>query len=363
MNRIAKVLSSVLAAGLMLVSLQTWAATAMGGRDFNHMTTGFPLSGGHAVAACETCHAGGIFKGTPKNCDGCHAVGKRVVATPKTNSHIVTDAPCESCHFNTSTWLGARYNHGTAQPGGCLTCHNGRLSFAKPSTHNVGNKAKLSCDSCHRSSSWLPASWNHTSATAGVCKSCHISSPEVTPENRMPTAHNNSKKYTTRLKSVDECDACHSYVGWYPVSFKHNVAGTCESCHNYIGKPTAHMAINGAACSTCHRTRSGGWLPASNHSGNEAGICRTCHASTPQPNSHTAAEYTSLSCDACHKSQTTWTGASGHIDLVPPHVPTCRSCHSNRAHDGKDGANSSMDCSRSGCHKPGGNEGKQFSSW
>jgi len=152
MNRIAKVLSSVLAAGLMLVSLQTQAAS--GARDFNHMTTGFPLSGGHAVAACETCHVGGVFKGTPKTCDGCHAAGKRVVATPKTNSHIVTDAPCESCHFNTSTWLGARYNHGTAQPGGCLTCHNGRLSFAKPASHSTNiNKATKSCDSCHRSSS------------------------------------------------------------------------------------------------------------------------------------------------------------------------------------------------------------------
>lgn len=361
MQRLGRILGNLFAIALTVLSLSAIAESQLAGRDFNHMSTGFPLSGGHATAACETCHIGGVFKGTPRVCDGCHAVGKRIVATPKSNSHIVTDAPCESCHFNTATWFGARFNHGNALPGQCATCHNGRLSFAKPSTHSTGNKATKSCDSCHRSSAWLPASWNHTAATVGVCKSCHISSPEVTSENRLPAGHNSPIPYTTRLRNVDECDACHSFVGWRPAAFNHNVAGACSSCHTKIAGHIA-IALN-ADCGACHRTRSYGWKPASMHTGNEQGICRDCHASTPQPTTHTAVEYTSLSCDVCHKSQTTWTGASGHIDLVPPHVPTCRSCHSNRSHDGKDGANSSMDCSRSGCHRPGGNEGRQFSSW
>ena len=126
MQRLGRIVGNVLAVMLAVFSLQAMAETQLAGRDFNHEATGFPLTGGHATAACETCHVGGVFKGTPKTCDGCHALGKRVVATPKSTSHIVTDAPCDTCHFNTSTFLGARFNHGTALPGQCATCHNGR---------------------------------------------------------------------------------------------------------------------------------------------------------------------------------------------------------------------------------------------
>ncbi|MFA7400165.1 MAG: hypothetical protein WCZ98_06770, partial [Sideroxydans sp.] len=179
MKRLERVLGSLFAVALTVFSLQAFAAAQMGGRDFNHMTTGFILSGGHAVAACETCHIGGVFKGTPRACDGCHAVGKRIIATPKTNSHIVTDAPCESCHFNTATWLGARFNHGTAIQGQCTNCHNGRIAQGKPNTgrHLTPNGSK-SCDSCHRTSAWSPHSWNHN-GVVGTCSTCHTSSLEV----------------------------------------------------------------------------------------------------------------------------------------------------------------------------------------
>ena len=120
MKRLGRVLGVVLAVVLAVCSLQAQAAgTQAVGRSFDHNATGFPLSGVHALTACETCHAAGVFKGTPKTCDGCHALGKRVVATPKSSSHIVTDAPCDTCHFNASTFLGARFNHGTALPGQC----------------------------------------------------------------------------------------------------------------------------------------------------------------------------------------------------------------------------------------------------
>jgi len=407
----------------LVLSATSYAAPAASnqpgstGGEFNHMTTGFALSGGHAVAACESCHVGGVFKGTPKNCDGCHALGKRVVATPKSSSHIVTDAPCESCHFNTSTFLGARFNHGSAQPGKCQTCHNGRQSQGKPASHGSGNKATASCDSCHRTFAWHPNTWNHVGVAPGTCKTCHENPSQVASENLKPSGHTTVAKSTYQcdechsfggwfpgkfkhntstscatchasgnivllenlkpgshntpiqytIPSKDDikfnCDDCHSFKGWYPAAFKHNVPQACDTCHT---KKTGHIAIAlNADCGSCHRTRNNGWLPASVHTGNESGICRTCHANTPgQPQpSHSTNEYTSLSCDVCHKSQTTWAGASGHIDLVPPHVPTCRSCHSGKSHDGKDGASSSMDCSRSGCHRPGGSKGRLFSKW
>lgn len=352
MKRLGRILGSLLAVALTVASWQVAAAEAgLGGRDFNHVTTGFPLSGGHATAPCETCHIGGVFKGTPRNCDGCHAVGKRILATPKSNAHIVTSAPCETCHFNTSTFLGARFNHGSALPGQCQTCHNGRLSMTKPSTHNTGKKATKSCDQCHRSSSWLPASWNHTGAV-GVCSSCHVSSPEVSAANRKPASHTPAS--IKGGANNTECDACHNYLAWYPNRFKHNTGAPCSSCHNgslATGKPGGHIATTDE-CNQCHYTAVA-WVPAlggkpGDHIPYNAGAqCTACHtgASTlvSSPSMHA---YVARPCTTCHlrnNPYSRWgqaTKSSGH-----------------------EGMGSGDDCSKSGCHRPDGNRGTSYINW
>lgn len=351
MKRLGRVLGSLLAIALSIASLQAMAETQLGGRDFNHMTTGFPLSGGHATAACETCHVGGVFKGTPRSCDGCHALGRRVVATPKSTSHIVTDAPCESCHFNTATFLGARYNHGNALPGQCTTCHNGRLSNTKPATHNTGNKSTKSCDNCHRSSSWLPASWNHT--TGAACSSCHISSPEVSVPNRKPAGHS-----ATTLKNTLECDSCHNYVGWLPARFKHNTGAACSSCHNgslAIGNPTSHSSFPGwgspTECNECHWNTTS-WLPALG----------------AKPANHIPYNTTGVKCSSCHVGGSVVTGPTLHVSVTSY---ACTTCHLKSAsylgsmdkksigHEGW----STGDCSQSGCHRPLGSRGNTYINW
>jgi predicted CXXCH cytochrome family protein len=327
MQRLGRVIGNVFAVILAVYSLQAMAEAPLAGRDFNHAATGFPLTGGHAMAACESCHVAGVFKGTAKECDGCHALGRRVVATPKSTSHIVTDSPCETCHFNSSTFLGARFNHGTAFPGQCATCHNGRQSMGKPASHSSGNKATKSCDNCHRSYTWFQASWNHVGVVPGTCGTqCHNGSEAP----GQPPGHSNTTQYNLQAKAYyfPACDQCHHYVSWTPAPFKHLVAGTCESCHTYAGKPTPHIAIAvGATCGNCHRLRTS-WLPASLHTGNEAGICRTCHATTPQPGSHSGAAY-QVSCDACH-TQNNW--VFNHAAQQGKH--TCNSCHSRSNHHG-----------------------------
>lgn len=353
MKRLGRVWGNWLAMALALVSLQVVAETQLGGRDFNHTTTGFPLSGGHATAPCETCHAGGVLKGTPRNCDGCHAVGKRILATPKSSAHIVTDAPCETCHFNTSTFLGARFNHGSATPGQCQTCHNGRLSNNKPATHNTGNKATKSCDNCHRSSSWLPASWNHTGVVA-ACSSCHVSSPEVSAPNRKPASH-----VPTALKGQLECDSCHSYIGWYPNRFKHNTGAACSSCHNgtlAIGPRADHLGFQG-------------WPTE----------CNQCHFNTisfqgalgAKPTNHILYNV-SVPCTSCHNAGGVVTGAALHAYLAGQ---ACTTCHlsgaayywpNNRPQQksiGHKGMQSGDDCSKSGCHRPLGSRGTAYVNW
>ncbi len=318
MQRPGRFIGNLFAIALTVLSLQVVAETQtqLGGRDFNHMATGFPLNGGHATAACETCHIGGVFRGTPKACDGCHALGKRIVATPKSNAHIVTDAPCETCHFNTATFLGARYNHANAQPGQCMTCHNGRLSNNKPSTHNSGNKASKSCDSCHRSVAWLPASWNHTGVAPGTCSTCHISSPEVSIQNRKPASH-----IAPALKGTLECDSCHSYIGWLPARFKHNTGAACSSCHyvNGLAKapPASHSGFAGwpLECNQCHfdtiSFASALNTKPANHIPYNAGVnCSNCHTGLAKVSVSVLHAYSvaSNTCATCHISTNPYQG-------------------------------------------------------
>ena len=331
MKRLGRVLLSLLAIALTLSSLQAAAESQLGGRDFNHMATGFPLSGGHSTAACETCHIGGVFKGTPKNCDGCHAIGQRVVATPKSSNHIVTDAPCESCHFNTATFLGARYNHGNAKPGQCKTCHNGRQANAKPASHAVGNKATGSCDSCHRPSAWFPASWNHIGVAPGTCTNCHVTGGQSSISK--PVSHT-----PVSIKGMNQCDDCHSFVGWIPARFKHNTGAVCSSCHDGIkatGKPGGHVATIDE-CNQCHFSTTTflgalGGKPA-NHIPYNAGVqCSNCHSGVGLVNvavlhANSTATY---SCATCHikpnpyegnnqKTKSSHEGSSGN---------NCTGCH------------------------------------
>lgn len=326
MKRLGRFLGNLLAMLLTVISVQAMAETQLGGRDFNHMTTGFPLSGGHATAACETCHVGGVFKGTPRNCDGCHALGKRIVATPKSNSHIVTDAPCESCHFNTSTFLGARFNHATARPGDCTSCHNGRITKGKQVAHLV---TAYSCDQCHRTSSWIPASWNHTNNAMATysgqsCDSsqCHAMGGAAQSKS-LATA---DRHLPSPTPGTVGCQSCHiSYNSFAVVKYIHPAGLTCFSCHNNSykgirGMPANHIPLNaGATCQNCH---SGG----SSWGGMD----------------HT--QVSTYTCRTCHLSGTSYLGNMEKKSTSHESMGT-------------------KDCSSSGCHKPIGNRGTTYIKW
>lgn len=351
MERKSGFIGAMFAVLLAVTTLQAGAAQQIG-RDFNHMTTGFPLSGGHAAAACESCHTGGVFKGTPRACDGCHAVGRRVVATPKNDRHIVTDAPCESCHFNTATWLGVRYNHGSAIAGQCTNCHNGRQAQGKAASHTTGNKATKSCDNCHRTFAWLPSSWNHSGA-AGVCSSCHVSSPDVSAANRKPASHT-----PAALKGQLECDSCHNYFGWSPNSYKHTSAAACSSCHNgtlAVGKNSGHVATTDE-CNQCH-TGTTSWSgalgakPAKHIPYNASVSCSSCHTGGSVVSGATLHTYvTTYACYTCHGSNTAYSGQGQETDRWP-------NFHESSKNP------SATDCSASGCHRPAGSKGSTYINW
>ena len=366
MKRLGRLLGNSLALVLTVFALQAAAAeTQATGRVFDHMTTGFPLLGGHATAACETCHVGGVFKGTPRNCDGCHALGKRVVATPKSTSHIVTDAPCDTCHFNTFTFLGAKYNHGTAVPGQCLSCHNGRIATGRPrdQQHSIGFALTDSCDHCHRTYSFFPASWNHVNVPPGSCSTqqgCHIAGSGNRYYREVATLPL-GKTHMSFLATTGSlaCDTCHNFVRWTPAMHMQPATSPCTSCHDNgkaQGTFSGHVAIGTEDCSGCHFQSLGSWLPVlKGKPGNHipynatATSCHTCHTATTGPAIHGPALHaylTGMACTTCHLSNNAYSGWGQDTKSV-----------------GHEGMKSGDDCSKSGCHAPAGNKGTAYVKW
>lgn len=306
---------------IIATAAETDSADAGGkslGERFNHMATGFPLTGLHATAECGSCHVSGIFKGTAKNCSGCHTKGQRVVATAMSSKHLVTTDPCETCHTNTVTFYGARYNHGKAVPGQCATCHNGFNATGRAVSHTSGSKLTKSCDSCHRTFAWLPASWNHFGNTA-KCVTCHVTGGEGSAFVRTPLAGTSKEGFAHRYTAAADCESCHSnYFSWAGAIYDHAAAGTaCSSCHNgttatgTAQSPHGNLAALGATeCSECHTTTRT-WLGA-------LGAKPTNHIPY---NAGTA-------CTACHIGSTVTTGASLHANVTSY---TCNNCHQKGA--------------------------------
>ena len=67
----------------------TIAAESQG---FDHLTTGFALTGVHSHTRCESCHERGVMRGTPRDCAGCHGANGRVARARIPMNHMPTTA-------------------------------------------------------------------------------------------------------------------------------------------------------------------------------------------------------------------------------------------------------------------------------
>jgi len=306
---------------------------------FNHDTTGYPLTGAHEHAKCETCHLRGVFRGTPRDCASCHAPSSRVASVVMPANHIPVTERCDNCH-TTTTFYGARFNHYNVVPGTCNQCHNGSTPApAKPAGHIV---TTASCDSCHRVMAFLPATFSHTNVAAGTCQQCHNGT----------TAKGKS---STHLITSSSCDACHTTTAWIPgVRFDHAgvLPGTCKQCHDGVhapGQKPGHVPTP-ASCDACHTTQS--FLPALvDHTAVVAGTCAQCHdgkSATGKPANHIP---TTSSCDSCHKTQA-WTPTTFSHQGVA--AGTCAQCHNGTQATGKPMGHIATSSSCDTCHTTAG---------
>jgi hypothetical protein len=151
--------------------------------DFEHMRTGFPLTGAHERIACENCHVGGVFEGTPKSCGSCH---NGATATGKSSGHFITNLECNECH-STAAW----------QP----------IQFSHSSPNYPGDHAgQLDCNACH-----LANAQNVLWAFGGYqpdCAGCHADDFKPDPHKK----HENPDVRYTVGELRDCTGACHVYT-------------------------------------------------------------------------------------------------------------------------------------------------------
>ena len=320
---------------------------------FDHFTTGFELLGRHSEVPCESCHVGGIFKGTPTDCFSCHAAGSRIGASAKPVSHILSANDCAKCHTPFAWKPVAMFNHINVI-GTCSSCHNNMAAIGKGPKHV---QTLSECSTCHLLNlPWKAATYDHTGIT-GNCARCHnnIIAPGKPPKH-MPTqqpcetCHSPTNFKTFGGTSMnhsgitDNCQACHETgMGWIGVTMvdrptsaqdplhpsvtsSNGLGADCANCHkgfnvgdfNKVALPSYHIPVApGAACNACHKTGNFADPPA----------LADIHANAPS---------TTTNCQQCHSTAAAamYSLPQVHFTLVglpaSGHIPTaagCETCH------------------------------------
>jgi hypothetical protein len=227
----------------------TFGWSSFGGAGFDHSLTAFPLTGSHRAAACEDCHAGNQFAGTPTDCYSCHATDYAAAANPV---HSLPSFPtnCAMCH-STVNWSSSTFDH--ALTGFPLT----------------GAHAAVSCDGCHGGGQYA--------GTPSDCFACHTADYNAT------TAPNHA---ASGLGT--DCATCHNTTGWMGAAFANHDANYFRI---YSGKHRGRWTD----CATCH-----------NQPGNFAAFtCFDCHDhnQTRENSRHQGVSgysYSSQACYSCH---------------------------------------------------------------
>src|SRR6266576_3813051 len=326
------------------VSFDSWL-----GAKFDHSTTGFLLTNGHANVPCASCHLNNNYTltTTPTDCgnSGCHLTKWQQTTTPihSTSGPAFAPTNCATCH-TTLGWDSASFDHSTT-------------GFALTGTH--ASPSPTPCASCHVN--------NNYTLNSTDCMSCHQAAWNSTPSFGGTVPDHIKAGFPTTAVA---CAQCHTITKWSDGKFDHTAFGfpltnahalvanggkvpACESCHinsnyslsimpNDCGNSGCHLttwqqtnnpthATSGptfavANCSTCHNTIS--WttavfdhsttgFPLTNaHQMAPAGkvaACTDCHV-----NNNYTLTVANTDCYGCH--QAAWQSTTTLGGAVPNHV-------------------------------------------
>jgi hypothetical protein len=335
-------------------------------KTFDHLKTSFELKGAHLSVACESCHVGGTFKGTPKDCAGCHTTGRQAAATAKPQTHIPTTKACDNCHTTAASFATAVMDH-TALTQPCSVCHNGANAGIKSmSSSHILVPPDAKCDDCHKNTfSFLAAQFKHVDASgAPITANCTSANCHGTPSGSGALGEPSNHPYNHYTTPPElRCEVCHmpaaansNFTSFLGAIFNHALTGgtACATCHNgslngVLGKPSTHIPTT-APCETCHSpsvTTPGGFK-APNWTMNHAGItsnCVTCHGgqsfqgSVPNPPVNKPATHipTQAACETCHANTSTGIGGFAAPNWAMSHTgitTNCATCHGGQTFAG-----------------------------
>ena len=355
---------------------------------FDHSTTGFLLTNGHANVACALCHINNNYSLTiaPTDCGNsqCHLTKWQQTTTPvhSTSGSAFAAANCATCH-TTAGWTGAAFDHSVTgfaltgthvspTPTPCASCHvsnNYTLNSADCygchqaaflSTTTIGGAVPnhvtagfpitaSACATCHPITTWSAGIFNHSSTgfpltnshATVACNLCHINNNYALTI--APTDCGNSGCHLTTWQTtnapphsaagntfaVANCSTCHTTVSWTTATFDHSTTGFTLTGMHVSPTPTP--------CISCH---------VSNNYSLNSTACYGCHLAAWQstttlggavPNHITAGFPTD--CSICHSTANWTTSTFNHstttFPLTGAHTTVaCALCHVNGNYSG-----------------------------
>ena len=374
---------------------------------FDHSSTGFLLTNGHANVACTACHINNNYnlQIAPSACgtSGCHLTTWQQTTTPmhSTSGPSFGVANCANCH-TTQGWNSASFDHSSTgfalvgthlspSPTPCASCHvNNNYSLtnadcmtchtkdwnstqtlrgAVPNHITAGFPSNSSaCSTCHTITKWADGKFDHsatgfllTNGHANVqCAACHINGNYNLQI--QPTDCGNSGCHLTTWQQTNNpvhsssgpafaaanCAKCHTTVGWDAASFDHSITGwPLTGTHLTTACAACHVNNNytlTSANTDCYGCHQAAWTSTQTLGGNV-------------PN-HVTAGFSTSQCSSCHDT-TSWTNStfnhtSTGFPLTNSHqmapagkVTACAQCHINNNY----ALNiQPTDCGNSGCH-------------
>jgi len=342
--------------GFSQTCTQCHNTTTWMGANFDHSTTGFPLTGAHTTIQCAQCHVNGNYNLTSANttCVSCHLKDFQGTTSP---NHVTGGFPqtCQQCH-STTVWTGATFDHSTTgfpltgahtalqcvqcHVGGnynltaantaCVSCHLTDFQGATNPNH-VQSNFPQTCQQCHTTTTWGNATFDHSTTgfpltgahTALQCVQCHVGGNyNLTAANTAcVSCHLTNFQSTTTPPHAaanfpQTCQQCHNTTSWANATWDHSTTG--------FALTGFHLTV---ACASCH---------VNNAYNLTSGACVNCHLKdfqgTTAPN-HVTAGFPQT-CDQCHTTTNWGNGTFDHsttgFTLTGMHATTaCSACHVN----------------------------------
>lgn len=310
------------AGGLPTTCLNCHTELTWQGAGFDHGITQFPLDGAHLAVSCTTCHLDGVYRGTSDACVSCHRTAYDGTMNPA-HASAGYSTVCTDCHTNTTTWLGAVFNHSTSQfpltgahlavgcsgchadgvyrgqPTACAACHQADYEGTRAPPHSVTGYS-TDCTTCHTTSAWAGATFSHSTTAFPLtgahlttnCTACHDDGVYRGKVADCAACHQADYTRTADPNHQGagfpvECAACHTTSRWAGATFDHDT----RFFPVYSGKHRGTWS----SCATCHT------VPANF----TVFTCTTCHVQSRMDDEHRGRngyQYLSTACLSCHPS-------------------------------------------------------------